>query len=137
MTEHPEYIKLLSEEMMNGKLYKSAKLDEAPKEPIHNQMELKICYENPDAQETQIILSNQKCSYKAPKYDGSSTSVSSSSSHLSNGDSSMEWMKVQKSYTSEYATTYCEQFLILLQRMMKQIFRNTQGWYRIELWTMY
>ncbi|CAB3259678.1 unnamed protein product [Arctia plantaginis] len=127
MTEHPEYIKLLSEEIMNGKVYKSAKLNETPKEPINNQMELKVCYENPDAQETQIILSNQECSYKASKYDGSSTSVSSSSSHLSNGDSSMAWMKVQKSNTSEYATTYCEQFFILLQRMTKQIFRNKQG----------
>ncbi|XP_075978659.1 ATP-binding cassette sub-family G member 1 [Anticarsia gemmatalis] len=128
VTEHPEYITSLSEEMMNGKLYKSAKVDEAPKDPATNQLDLKISYQNNDSQETEIILSNETCTYKVAKYEDSSASVSSLSSQLSNGNSSMEWMKMQKSSeTSDYSTTFCEQFLILLQRMLKQILRNKPG----------
>ncbi|XP_035444891.1 ATP-binding cassette sub-family G member 1 [Spodoptera frugiperda] len=127
ITETPEYITILSKEIMNGKLYKSAKLDQPAIEPNANQMQLKISYQTDDANETEIILSNEKCTYKVTKYDGSSASVSSSSSQLSNGNSSMAWMKMQKSDTMEFSTTYCEQFCILLKRMLTQIFRNKQG----------
>lgn len=111
---------------MNGKVYKSSKLDQTPIEPS-NQIELKISYQTDDSNETEIILSNEKCTYKVPKYDGSSASVSSLSSQLSNGNSSMAWMKMQQTGYTEYATTYCEQFSILLQRMIKQILRNRTG----------
>ena len=119
---------MLSEEIMNGKLFKSAKLDQPPSEPTNtNQMQLKISYQTDDANETEIILSNEKCTYKVPKFEGSSVSISSLSSQLSNGNSSMAWMKMQKSDSSEYSATYCEQFSILLARMMKQILRNKSG----------
>lgn len=118
---------MLSKEIMNGQLFKSAKLDQPPSEPNANQMQLKISYQTDDANETEIILSNEKCTYKVPKFEGSSASVSSLSSHLSNGNSSVAWMKMQKSDSPEYSTTYCEQFSILLVRMMKQILRNKQG----------
>lgn len=132
LTENQEHIARLSEEIMNGKLYKSAKVDDVPKEPVQsNQMELKISFQSADSRETEIIVSNEKCSYKVPKFEQRSASVSSLSSQLSNGNSSMAWMKMQKSDTSEYSSTYCEQFSILLQRMLKQKFRNTQGRSRI------
>lgn len=123
---------------MNGKLYKSAKLDQPAVEPNTNQMQLKISYQSDDANETEIILSNEKCTYKVTKYDGSSASVSSSSSQLSNGNSSMAWMKMQKSDTMEFSTTYCEQFCILLKRMLTQIFRNKQGMVELfSFWTFF
>ncbi|KAJ8713344.1 hypothetical protein PYW07_013714 [Mythimna separata] len=127
LTETPEFVTMLSKEIMNGQLYKSAKLEQPAIEPNTNQMQLKISYQTDDANETEIILSNEKCTYKVPKFEGSSASVSSLSSQLSNGNSSMAWMKMQKSDSSEYSTTFCEQFSILLARMMKQIFRNKQG----------
>ncbi|CAH0584125.1 unnamed protein product [Chrysodeixis includens] len=127
LTENPEIITHLSKEIMNGKLYKSSKLEDAPPQAAPNQMQLKISYQTDDFQETEIILSNEKCTYKVPNYEGSSASVSSLSSQLSNGNSSMAWMKMQKSDTPGYATTYCEQFTILLKRMMTQIIRNRQG----------
>ncbi|KAH9644149.1 hypothetical protein HF086_010364 [Spodoptera exigua] len=133
ITETPEYITLLSKEIMNGKLFKSAKLDQPAIETNANQMQLKISYQTDDANETEIILSNEKCTYKVTKYDGSSASVSSSSSQLSNGNSSMAWMKMQKSDTMEFSTTYCEQFCILLKRMLTQIFRNKQDPQEVKL----
>ncbi|KAI5645530.1 ABC-2 type transporter domain-containing protein [Phthorimaea operculella] len=128
LTEHQENINMLSEEILNGKVYKSAKLENTPNEPI-NSMELKICYQNEDDNETQIMLSNEDCVYKVPQYNETDTS-SISSQESQTIDSSMAWMKVQKS--SEccgYSTTYGEQFSILLMRMLKQIARNKQGLY--------
>lgn len=127
LTEHPDNILLLSKEIMNGKVYKAAKVDVTPKEPIANEIELKISYQTSDLQETEIIVANEACTYKVPKYEGSNVSLSSLSSQLSKSNSSMTWMRMQKITQSEYATTQCEQFLILLQRMMKQIVRNKQG----------
>ncbi|XP_059053888.1 ATP-binding cassette sub-family G member 1 [Achroia grisella] len=127
LTENPECIDMLSQEMMNGKLYKSAKLEVSPNEPPST-IELKVCYQSEDElAETEIMLTNEKCTYKVPGYEGNG-SVSSSSSQISQMNSSMAWMKVQETNSSGgYATTYCEQFSILLCRMMIQIFRNKQG----------
>uniref|UniRef100_A0A1E1W184 ABC-2 type transporter transmembrane domain-containing protein n=2 Tax=Pectinophora gossypiella TaxID=13191 RepID=A0A1E1W184_PECGO len=92
-----------------------------------NSMALKICYQNEENNETEIMLSNEKCVYKVPQYNETdSSSISSQESQTIN--SSLAWMKVQKSQNScGYPTTYCEQFRILLCRMLKQIFRNRQG----------
>ncbi|KAL0822709.1 hypothetical protein ABMA28_004728 [Loxostege sticticalis] len=126
LTENPVNIDVLSEEIMNGKIYKSAKV-ESTAEPVQNNLELKICYQvEDDAPETEIMLSNEKCTYKVPTYK-ETDSLSSASSQISQVNSSMAWMKVQTSDTCSYATTYCEQFSILLCRMLKQIFRNRQG----------
>ncbi|KAM3966141.1 ATP-binding cassette sub-family G member 1 [Aphomia sociella] len=125
LTENPEYIDILSEIMMNGKLYKSAKLETSEPATIP----LKICYQSEDeVAEREIMLTNEKCTYKVPEYTGEG-SLSSSSSQISNRvSSSMAWMKVQKTNNcGAYATTYCEQFSILLCRMMTQIVRNRQG----------
>lgn len=93
-----------------------------------NQIELKICYQTDDSQETEIMLTNEKCVYKVPQYSGTSASLSSLSSHLSQVNSSLAWMKVQKSTeTCSYAISAFEQFSILLKRMIKQISRNRQG----------
>lgn len=119
-------INTLCQEMMNGKIYKSAKVESSSAEPI-NTLELKICYQaEDDAPETEIMLSNEKCTYKVAQYK-ETDSISSRSSQISQENSSMAWMKVQTSDTSAYATTYCEQFSILLCRMMIQISRNRQG----------
>lgn len=119
-------IDTLCEEVMNGKLYKSAKVESSSTEPI-NDIELKICYQaEDDAPETEIMLSNEKCSYKVAGYK-ETDSMSSRSSQISQVNSSMAWMKVQTSDNCAYATTYCEQFSILLCRMMIQISRNRQG----------
>ncbi|XP_037302867.1 ATP-binding cassette sub-family G member 1 isoform X2 [Manduca sexta] len=128
ITENLENIKLLSQEIQHGKLYKSAKLEHSSAEPV-NHMELKLCYQTDgDTQETEIMLTNENCTYKVQQYNNPSTSVSSLSSHLSRMDSSMTWMKVQKSSDSlAYATTNCQQFLVLLKRMLLQISRNRQG----------
>ncbi|XP_063828066.1 ATP-binding cassette sub-family G member 4 [Ostrinia nubilalis] len=126
LTENPVNIDTLSEEIMNGKIYKSAKVESTAAEPINN-LELKICYQmEDDAPETEIMLSNEKCTYKVPTYK-ETDSLSSASSQISQVNSSMAWMKVQTSDSCAYATTYCEQFSILLCRMLKQIFRNRQG----------
>lgn len=127
LTETPEFINLLSKEIMNGKVYKSVKLDQEQAAPNTTQMQLKISYETEDANETEIILSNEKCSYKVQKYEGSSGSVSSLSSQLSNGNSSIAWMRMQKPDAKKYSATFFEQFSILLQRMLTQIFRNRPG----------
>lgn len=125
-------IDVLSEEIMNGKIYKSAKV-ESTAEPVQNNLELKICYQvEDDAPETEIMLSNEKCTYKVPTYK-ETDSLSSASSQISQVNSSMAWMKVQTSDTCSYATTYCEQFSILLCRMLKQIFRNRQGMFLTDL----
>ncbi|CAH0398650.1 unnamed protein product [Chilo suppressalis] len=124
LTENPDNINILCEEIMNGKLYKSAKIETAT-EPLDN-IELKICYKTEDdAPETEIMLSNGKCTYKVPRYK-ETDSVSTTSSEASNGNSSMAWMKIQ-SDSCTYSTSYCQQFYILLRRMMIQISRNRQG----------
>lgn len=125
LTEKPDHINVLCAEIMNGKLYKSAKV-ESTSAPINN-IELKICYQTEeDAPETEIMLTNEKCTYKVQGYEQSG-SVSSSSSQISQENSSMAWMKVQTGDRRGYATTYSEQFSILLCRMMIQISRNRQG----------
>lgn len=128
LTENQDTINFLCQEMLNGKIYKSAKLEDTPNEPM-NSMELKICYQiEDDAPETEIMLSNEKCTYKVQQYNEISDSSSLSSQESQTINSSMAWMKVQKS--SEccgYPTTYCEQFRILLCRMLLQISRNRQG----------
>lgn len=127
MTENPENIIKLSEEILNGRVYKTSKLPlEQQTEPTNN-MELKLCYQTDDAGETEVMLTNEKCLYKVPKYEGS-TSNSSLSSQMSQINSPMAWMKVQKQTDScGYPTTYFEQFSILLCRMLKQISRNRTG----------
>lgn len=92
-------------------------------------MQLKICYQTDENDiETEIMLTNEKCSYKVPQYKENCESHSSLSSQLSQVNSSMAWMKVQISTDScGYPTTFCEQFSILLCRMIKQISRNRQG----------
>nr|ASS36030.1 ABCG4 [Samia ricini] len=128
VTESLENIKLLSQEILNGKIYKSAKLEQST-EPINN-MQLKICYQSEeDSQETHIMLPNEHYTYTSPEYDHLKTSsVSSFSSHLSQMNSSSAWMKVQNSSdTLAYTTSYLEQFSILLKRMLLQISRNRQG----------
>ncbi|XP_073947451.1 ATP-binding cassette sub-family G member 1 isoform X2 [Choristoneura fumiferana] len=125
VTEHPENITKLSEEMLNGRLYKTSKLEQQT-EPTNN-MELKICYHTDDAGETEVMLTNENCLYKVPKYEAS-TSTSSLSSRMTQMNSSMAWMKVQKQTDScGYPTTFFEQFSILLCRMLKQISRNRTG----------
>ncbi|KAL4713588.1 hypothetical protein ACJJTC_005073 [Scirpophaga incertulas] len=124
LTESLDNIDLLCGEMMNGKVYKSAKI-EKPSEPV-NDIELKICYQaEENAAETEIMLTNEKCTYKVPVYK--ETDSVSTLSTLSQGNSSMAWMKVQTSDSCTYATTYFEQFTILLCRMMIQISRNRQA----------
>ncbi|XP_063363293.1 ATP-binding cassette sub-family G member 4 [Cydia amplana] len=124
VTENPENITLLCEEILNGQLYKSSKLEQT--EPVNN-MELKICYQTEEAQETEIMLSNEKCLYKVPKYNGS-TSSSSLTSQVSQINSSMDWMKVQdQSDSCGYPTSFLQQFYTLLCRMLTQISRNRQG----------
>ncbi|XP_037974252.2 ATP-binding cassette sub-family G member 4 [Plutella xylostella] len=130
MTEAPENIAALSEKILNGKIYKTAKKlqeIEAPSEPTKN-MELKICYPIEEDVENQIMLTNEKCTYKVAQYaegSGSSSSLSSQSEM----NSSLAWMRVKSSESCGYPTTYCQQFSILLCRMIKQIFRNKQGIY--------
>lgn len=128
MTENPEIINLLSEDMLNGKLFKTSKVESTPCEPT-NEIELKICYQTEDnALETEVMLTNETCTYKVPQYGEGSGSSSSLSSRASQINSSLAWMKVQSSDSCYgYPTTYFEQFSILLCRMLKQIFRNRQG----------
>ncbi|XP_013190739.1 ATP-binding cassette sub-family G member 1 [Amyelois transitella] len=132
LTENPAIIDVLCEEMMNGKLYKSAKLDAplavAETSQVTSAMGLKICYQSEvDSAEKEIMLTNENCTYKVPEYQGNG-SLSSSSSQISQGNSSLAWMKIHKTEDSgSYATTYCQQFSILLCRMVLQIFRNRQG----------
>ncbi|CAG5025148.1 unnamed protein product [Parnassius apollo] len=127
ITENPQNINMLCEEIQNGKLYKSSKLEVPPIEPINN-LELKICYQTEDeAGETQIVLSNEQCMYKGNQYDGVRSSLTSLSSQVSKDNSSSAWMKVKKSDAKMYPTTYFEQFSILLRRMIKQISRNRQA----------
>lgn len=130
ISENTNTVDLLSNEILNGKLYKTTKLEEAPSElKPTNHMQLKICYQTDENDiETEIMLTNEKCSYKVPQYKENCESHSSLSSQLSQVNSSMAWMKVQISTDScGYPTTFCEQFSILLCRMIKQISRNRQG----------
>lgn len=132
LTENPNNITVLTEKIKNGKESKSSRVDKANEdnnvEPLNN-LELKICYQTEDnAQETEIMLTNEKCTYKVSQYNDRSASISSLSSQMSQVNSSMAWMKVQKSTElRSYATSPCEQFSILLKRMIKQISRNRQG----------
>ncbi|KPI91739.1 ATP-binding cassette sub-family G member 4 [Papilio xuthus] len=126
VTENPQNIIMLSEQIHNGKLYKSSKLDIPPIEASNN-LELKICYQAEDeTSETEIVLSNQKCTYKVNQYEVRN-SMTSLSSQVSRDNSSLAWMKIQKSEQGRYPTTCFEQFFILLRRMLKQISRNRQA----------
>lgn len=132
ISENSNVIDLLSNEILNGKIYKTAKLDDAPTEPVPtNNIQLKLCYQTDDNDiETEIMLTNEKCTYKVTEYKDNSESRSSLSSQISQVNSSMAWMKVQISTDScGYPTSFCEQFSILLCRMIKQISRNRQGEY--------
>lgn len=127
VTENINNTKLLSQEILNGQIYKFAK-SQRTSETMNN-MQVKICYQTQeDSQETQIMLSNEHCTYTVQAYDNLRASMSSLSSQLSQGNSSSAWMKVQKSTDAlAYATSYCEQFSVLLKRMLLQISRNKQG----------
>lgn len=132
LTETPEYVQLLSDEMLNGKLYKTAKIEptSAPAPaPPENNMQLKVSYQTEeDSIETHVMLSNDGCTYTVPQYDDSSRSASSLSSQLSIANTSMAWMKMQKNADfQEFATSWTAQFWIILVRMMRQIARNRQG----------
>ncbi|KOB74240.1 ATP-binding cassette sub-family G member 1, partial [Operophtera brumata] len=131
ISEDTDIVEKLSNEILNGKLYKTTKLDEAPSKPTPtNNMPLKVSYQ-PDENdtETEIMLTNEKCSYKVPRCKENSESHSSLSSQSSQVNTSGAWMKVQINSTNSfgYSTTFCEQFSILLCRMIKQISRNRQG----------
>lgn len=111
--------------MSNGKVYKSAKLDSTITEPVNN-LQLKICYQIEDESgETEILLSNDKCTFKVKQSNEASNSTVSLS-EISHDDSSLAWMKMQNN-VNQYPTTYFEQFTILLCRMLLQISRNRQG----------
>lgn len=124
MTENHECIQMLSEEILNGSLYKSTKTDSSNQEPVSN-MQLKICYQTEgNVNETAIVLSTDKCTYNVKEYTAaSSTTLASKISK----DSSIAWMKMQKVERKGYSTTYFEQFVILLTRMLLQISRNRPG----------
>ncbi|XP_072947730.1 ATP-binding cassette sub-family G member 1 [Epargyreus clarus] len=124
VTENPDNISLLCENVLNGKLYKSTKLDSS-NEPV-NSMPLKITYQIEDELgEREIVLSNENCLYQV-KCERSQSSVSLAS-QISK-DNSLTWMKVQNSSGGcGYPTTYFEQFRILLCRMLVQISRNRQA----------
>lgn len=125
MTEDPHNIKMLCDEMLNGRISKSAKVDSTPIEPVNN-LQLKICYQIEDeAGETEIVLSNEKCTYTVKQLNEISNSTMSLS-QISRDDASLAWMKMQNT-TNQYPTTYFEQFRILLCRMLLQISRNRQG----------
>lgn len=125
VTETPQNINMLCDEMLNGRVYKSAKADTAVNEPLSN-LELKICYQIEDESgETQILLSNDKCTYKV-KQSNEASSSTLSLSQISQDDSSLAWMKMQDN-VNRYPTTYFEQFTILLCRMLLQISRNRQA----------
>ncbi|XP_023936390.2 ATP-binding cassette sub-family G member 1 [Bicyclus anynana] len=125
VTESSQNIQLLCDEILNGKMYKSAKFDTVPSEPINN-MHLKVCYQTEDESgETEIVLSNEKCTYQVKQYNEVSNSTTSLS-QMSRDDSSLAWMKIQKT-TCRYPTTFFQQFSILLVRMMVQISRNRQA----------
>ncbi|XP_068618206.1 ATP-binding cassette subfamily G member 4 [Battus philenor] len=126
VTENPQNINLLCEQIHNGRLYKSSKLENPTIEPINN-LELKICYQAKDeAGETEIVLSNEKCTYNVNQYDVKD-SMTSLSTQVSIDNSTLAWMKVQNTDQGKYPTTYFEQFSILLRRMLKQISRNRQA----------
>ena len=125
VTESPHNINMLCNEMLNGMVYKSAKMESTVNEPLNN-LELKICYQIEDESgETQILLSNDKCTYKVKQSNEASNSTLSLS-QISQDDSSLAWMKMQDN-VNQYPTTYFEQFTILLCRMLLQISRNRQG----------
>ncbi|XP_045495514.1 ATP-binding cassette sub-family G member 1 [Colias croceus] len=129
LTEHQQYIKVLSEEILNGTMYKSAKIDSTTHEPVNN-MQLKICYQADDnLMETELVVSNEKCSFNMKEYTAVAVSTSSTTlaSKMSREDSSIAWMKMQKTEARGYPTTYFEQFTILLTRMLLQISRNRQA----------
>ncbi|CAK1550583.1 unnamed protein product [Leptosia nina] len=123
LTETQEYIQMLSQEILNGTLYKSTKID-ASSEPPASTMQLKICYQTDDnVAETEIVLSTDKCTYMKEYTAASSTTLASKMSK----DSSVAWMKMQKVETRGYPTTYFQQFAVLLTRMLLQISRNRQA----------
>lgn len=128
LTENPATVKLLSQEILNGKIYKTSKIDQNCTEPLP-QMQLKVCYQAEDnAPETEIMLTNEKCVYKVQSYSNTA-SMCSLSSQLSGINNSSAWMKIQKpsDYDISYSTSYFDQFSILLKRMLLQISRNRQG----------
>ncbi|CAH2091355.1 unnamed protein product [Euphydryas editha] len=129
VTENPQNITMLSDEMLNGRMYKSNKMDATINEPINvpiDNIPLKICYQIEDESgETEIVLSNEKCTFKVKQLNESSNSTTSMD-QISRDNSSLEWMKIQES-TKQYPTTYFQQFSILLRRMLLQISRNRQA----------
>ncbi|XP_047534711.1 ATP-binding cassette sub-family G member 1 [Vanessa atalanta] len=125
VTENPHNTKMLCDEILNGRIYKSTKMDTTINEPINN-MQLKICYQIEDESgETEIVLSNDKCTFKVKQLNEISNSTTSLD-QISRDDSSLAWMKIQES-THQYPTTYFQQFSILLRRMLLQISRNRQA----------
>ncbi|XP_022129072.1 ATP-binding cassette sub-family G member 1 [Pieris rapae] len=124
LTESPECIQVLTEEILNGSLYKSTKIESTNLEPV-NTMQLKICYQTDDnVGETEIVLSTDKCTFNMQEYTAaSSTTLASKISK----DSSVAWMKMQKVESKGYPTTFSQQFIILLTRMLLQISRNRQA----------
>ncbi|KAJ0178424.1 hypothetical protein K1T71_006247 [Dendrolimus kikuchii] len=134
LTEKPDNITLLSEQIRNGRDVKSSKMksNENVSEPS-NHMDLKVCYQADGVQETEIMLTNEGCTYRVPQYNNTNASSSSLSSQVSQVNSSLAWMKVQKSTEScSYAISAFEQFSVLLKRMIKQISRN-----RLGLWIQF
>ncbi|XP_050680943.1 ATP-binding cassette sub-family G member 1 [Leptidea sinapis] len=126
LTENPQTIQILSEEALNGKIYRSSKIDSSVHEPMNN-MQLKICYQTDnDVVETEIVVSNERCSYKVKDYTAVSTSSTTLASKISQEDTSVAWMKVNKAL-SRYPTSYFDQFSIILCRMLLQISRNKQA----------
>lgn len=137
LTENPEYVQLLSQEILNGKIYKSAKLESPPPKP--SDMELKITYVNEEeVGETHVMLSDNGCTYKIAECNETSGSSSSLASQMTDLNSGQEWMKIQKGVDDcGYATSWGLQFRILLCRMLLQIFRNKQGlWIQLIHHTM-
>lgn len=125
VTENPENVTMLSNEILNGRVYKSNEIDTNINVPIDN-IPLKICYQIEDESgETEIVLSNEKCTFKVKQRNEISNSTTSMD-QISRDNSSWEWMKIQEA-TSRYPTTYFQQFSILLRRMLLQISRNRQA----------
>lgn len=122
-TENSKNIKLLSESIQNGKIHKSSR-NELTMNEANEPINLKIYFQNEEAEETEMVLLNEKCTYNGGQYSLTRNSVTSLS--LTNNASSTEWMKVQKT-DCIYPTTGVQQFSILLCRMLLQISRNRTG----------
>ncbi|XP_041987112.1 ATP-binding cassette sub-family G member 1 [Aricia agestis] len=118
VTESPDNITLLCDKIKNGKIHKSVKGETIEPDNIL----LTISYQNDEAGETKIVLSNEKCyNVKQCALPSSTTSI-----NFSNDDSSLTWMKVQKDGDG-YPVSSFDQFSILLCRMLLQISRNRQA----------